>query len=201
MIMKLYSTGNYGDIDLVFKKLELINCENIIDKLKSFTSGEVVTAKMDKCVMIEPVNLGETIDLRKRCSIKNKIYAFGSNIKKIDNVDVENMVLKVIQEDGEIYLLKKEKLADLYETVDKYKDLYRPKDTPKAWTKITKNVYFKSPWGELIFAPKGSMLCIENFMTREFYVVTNTTYQSLFVEQVEKITTEEFIKNKKIATK
>ena len=199
MIIKLYSTGNYGDIDVNFKKVELINCENIIDKLKSFTDGEVVIAKMDKNVTIEPVNMGETIDLRKRCSIKNKIYAFGSSIKKVDGTDVQNRLLKVTQSDGETYLLKNEKLVEQYTIVDKYKDLYKPKDIPKAWMRVSKNIYFKSPWGEFIFAPKGSMICIENYKAREFFVVTNTTYRSLFVEQGGKIKLDNFIKKQNLS--
>ena len=115
---------------------------------------------------------------------------------EINNIDIQNKVWKVIQEDGETYLLKNERLTELYETVDKYRDLYKPKDTPKMWTRVTKNVYFKSPWGEIVFAPRGSMLCVENYDTREFFVVTNTTYRSLFVEQNGKMKLEDFVKNK-----
>ncbi len=193
MNVKLYAVGSYSDLELSFKKVELINCDNILEKLKSFTNGEVVSAVMDKPVMIEPVNFGEMVDLRKRCSIKNKIYAFGSNVKKIDGIDLQNKILKVVQRDGEIQLLKNEKLNELYEVVDKYRDLYKPKDTPKMWTRVTKNVYFKSPWGEYIFAPIDSMMCVENFATREFVVVTNTTYHSLFVEQGDKKKLDEIV--------
>ena len=40
MIIKLYATGNYSDIEVAFKKVELINCDNILEKLKSFTNGD-----------------------------------------------------------------------------------------------------------------------------------------------------------------
>ena len=50
MNIKLYAVGDYPDIELNFKKEELINCQNIYAKLKSFTSGYVIRAKMAKTV-------------------------------------------------------------------------------------------------------------------------------------------------------
>ncbi len=195
MNIKLYAVGDYPDIELNFKKEELINCQNIYAKLKSFTSGYVIRAKMAKTVIIDPVDIGEILDLRKRCEVKNKMYAFGADIRKINELDVENKRLKITQTDGEKQILPREKLQDLYKMVDKYKSEYVPIDEYKSYTKITKNVYFKTPWGEIVFAPKNSMLCIEYVATREFYVITNSTYDSLFTEEGRKIKLSEYLKS------
>ena len=44
---------------------------------------------------------------------------------------------------------------------------------------ITKNITFKASWGEQIFAPAGSMLCIE-YGAGEEYSVTNSAFESTY---------------------
>ena len=95
-------------------------------------------------------------------------------------------------------IVKGEIFEEIYILVDKVWQLYSYIDKPKKYVTVTKHFCLKSPWGEIIYAPTGSKLCVEFIDEREFFVVSNSFFKSAYNVQEELGDIDNLIKNQQI---
>ncbi len=177
MIKKFYSLDGINQTEFEFQKVDLINSADIVALLKEFTDGQVLVAKRDKSVYVLKAEEGKEVDNRQRYDIGGRSYVLKKDLKTIDKRDVELNSMLALYTNGFTKVIKGEKFQDVYELTDELWGMYTPIDDDKKYLKITKNVYFYTLWGEIIYAPRGSYLCIENINMREFFIVSNSYFE------------------------
>lgn len=177
--IKLYAQGDYDDIELEFKKIEIIDAEDINSVIACVTDGKVIYAKKTAVVTAQLARLGQKVDTTPRCIIDGNVYVFSETKRVICQKDIDDNSVLIQNPDGECYVIKGEKFAKLYKPCD---GGYQTDDSLKKFVTITENICFKAPWGEMLFAPKGSKLCIEYIQSRDIYTVTNSAFQSTYSE-------------------
>lgn len=177
--VKLFAQGDYEDIELDFEEIDIIGAKDINAVLQEITDGNIITAQKTAVVSARAPQLGEEVDTNPRCVIDGKTYTFSETKRVITEKDIELNSVLVKNPDGEEYVLKGEKFVRTYDEVE---GGYQPVDMPRKFVTITKNISFKAPWGEKMFAPKGSKLCIQNLDSRDVYSVTNSAFDSTYQE-------------------
>lgn len=180
MIKTLRAKGNYPDIEVDFKEVDLVGAENVEAVLAQVTDMKVVTAQKTAVVQARPAVLGEKVETNPRCEIGGYIYILGETEQEIQQKHVDRGDVIVENPDGELYVVNGQKFPKKYDAVE---DGYKPVDGPKKFVTVTEDICFKAPWGEMIFSPKGSKLCVEYIDSRDIYSVTNVafdvTYQGI----------------------
>ena len=182
MKKKLFSIDGYSEIEVDFEKVDLIGCNDLTSLLKDISDGLVVKAKKDVSVYATPVNLGDELDTRKRYSMHGRVYAFEKEKRKITSRDIETFSMMLLYTDGETLVLKGENFESLYRIDNKSWDLYKPIDKAKKYLTLKKNICFTTIWGEEVFAPVGSKLCIENKDERDFFIVSNSFFKVAYTK-------------------
>lgn len=177
--IKLFAQGDYEDIELEFKEVDLVGAENIHEVLEQVSDNNIVYAKKNAVVSAKPAVLGEEVDTNPRCEINGKVYTFSETKRVIAQKDLDNNSVLVQNPDGEVYVVKGEKFAKTYEACEVG---YRAVDSEKKFVTVTENICFKAPWGEMIYSPKGSKLCVEYLDSRDIYSVTNSAFNATYAE-------------------
>lgn len=181
MIKVLKAKGNYPDIEVDFKEVDLVGAKNVQEVLTQVADMKVVTACKTAIVQARPVRLGEKIETNPRCEIGGYLYILGETVQEIQQKHVDRGDVVVENPDGELYVINGEKFPKKYDAVE---GGYRPVDSAKKFVTVTEDICFKAPWGEMIFSPKGSKLCVEYIDSRDIYSVTNTAFDVTY-NQVE----------------
>ena len=83
--IKLFAQGDYEDIELEFKEVDLVGAENIHEVLEQVSDNNIVYAKKNAVVSAKPAVLGEEVDTNPRCEINGKVYTF-SETKRVINL-------------------------------------------------------------------------------------------------------------------
>lgn len=177
MKIELFAQGDYDNIFLEFEEIDIVGAKDINAVLQEVTDGNVITAKKSAVVEARRAVLGEEVDTSPRCKIDGKVYLFSETKRVVSQKDSDLDSVLVKNPDGEAYVLKGEKFAKSY---TKTEEGYKAIDTEKKFVTVTKNICFKAPWGEMMFAPKGSKLCIEYLDSRDVYSVTNSAFESTY---------------------
>ncbi len=177
MIREFKSLDGISTLELEFSKVDLLGTENIKETLSDIIDGNIFYAKKDISVYVSNARQRESIDSRQRFSLNGKVYLLTEEKYKVTEMDEEAYSKVIHYTDGQEALVKGGRFDQDYELEVKDWDLFKPIDTPKKFSTITKNVYFKTPWGERVFAPKGSKICIEYAETRDFFIVTNSLFK------------------------
>lgn len=175
----LYAQGDYPNIEVDFKEVDIVGAEDVGSVLAEVTDGKIITAKKDVTVQAEPAQLGQEVDTNPRAIVDGKAYTFSETKQVIQQKHLDAGSVLVHNPDGEVYVVKGEKFAKTYEATE---DGYRPVDGPKKFVTVTEDICFKAPWGEMIYAPKGSKLCVEYLESRDVYSVTNSAFNSTYKE-------------------
>ncbi len=166
-----FALGDYENLEVEFKEIDLIGSDNLEKLLSEVTDGKVIYDLKSVCVKARKAKLGEIVDTSPRCVIDDRIYYFKETQKVVTQKDVDNQSMIVTNPLGEEYVVKGQKFKD------SYKDLgggaFQPIWEEKKFVTVTENICFKAPWGEMIYSPKGSKLCVEYLKSRDIYSVTN----------------------------
>ena len=186
--VKLTALGDYPDIYVEFEEVDIVGSADIRQTIKTVSDCKVVRAKKDVVVKAVPAKAGDVVDTRPRVMVDGKLYAFGETKQTITEKHVEAGAMLVQNPDGEVYVVKGEKFAKTYESLGNGQ--YSPKDSTKKFVKINKNICFKAPWGEMVYAPKGSMLCVEYIDTKDVYSITNAAFAATYKEQEQEVVDE-----------
>lgn len=126
------------------------------------------------------------VDTRVRTIVGGRAYVFEetTNTAPMGSIVITNP-------DGEEYVIKDkfDKNNNLIKSaVEIFNEKYQmaedgsgfvSKEGPRHFMPITKDITFEASWGEKIFAPAGSMLCIE-YGQGEEYSVTNSAFNSTY---------------------
>lgn len=176
----LFACGDYPNIEVEFKEVDMVGTDDIYKLLEEVTDSKVIHAQKDVVVSARPAVLGEEVDTRPRCVIDGKVYTFSETMRTISQKDIDSQSMLVQNPDGEVYVVKGEKFARTYQQENEGE--YRPVDGEKKFVTITENICFKAPWGEMTYAPAGSKLCIEYLSSRDVYSVTNSAFDSTYQE-------------------
>ncbi len=179
MKLKLYAQGDYEDIELDFKEVDLVDAEDINAVLSEISDGAIIYAKKSALVKARPAVIGESVDTRPRCVINDKVYTLSETMQTIQQKHIDNISVVVQNPDGEMYVVKGEKFAKTYDAVD---GGFMAVDSAKKFVTVTENICFKSPWGEMIYSPVGSKLCVEYLDSRDIYSVTNSAFEATYQE-------------------
>ena len=177
MIKKFYSVGGTSQIDIEFQKVDFINSTDIFSLIKDFSDGFVFTAKRAKSVYMTPAKIEEKIDNRDRFEISGRTYVFKTEMRQVSQRDIETRSMIALYNNGYKQIYKGEKFEENFILTDEIWGMYTPVDYEKKFVKVKKHIYFQTLWGEMIYAPKGSFLCIENLKMREFFIVPNTYFK------------------------
>ena len=180
MIKKLVAAGDYADIEVDFREIDLIGAEDIHSVLTEVTDGEVVYASKNARVQARPAVLGEVVDTRPRCVVEGKVYYLEETQQTIEQQHIEEESVIVCNPDGEIYVVLGQKFVKKYEATGD--GAYMAIEGPKKFVTVTENICFKAPWGKMIYSPAGSKLCIEYLDSRDIYSVTNSAFDSTYQE-------------------
>lgn len=170
-IKTFYALGDYDDIEVEFKEIDLIGSENLEKLLNEVTDGKVIFDLKNVCVKARRAILGETVDTSPRCVINGRVYYFSETKKVVTQKDIDDECMIVTNPLGEEYIVKGEKFKNTYKNLGN--GSFQPVWEEKKFVTVTENICFKAPWGEMIFSPKGSKLCVEYLKTRDIYSVTN----------------------------
>lgn len=175
----LFAQGDYPNIELEFKEVDFVGANDIAKVLAEVTDGKVVYAQKDCIIQVRVPVLGQKVDTNPRCIVDEKVYTFSETCREISQKDIDNNSILVQNPDGEIYVVKGEKFAKTYQEVE---GGYRAVDSAKKFVTITEDICFKAPWGEMMYAPKGSKLCVENIDSRDVYSITNSAFEATYKE-------------------
>ncbi len=166
-----------------YPNIEIDFVETTANGARSYTTGQVVEAK--KTAEVQAVRLKEEtiVDTRVRAVVDGKVYVFEETKNKapagaivITNPDGEQYVIKDKFKDGQLIKSAIDQFNDKY---IKTKTGFVSKEGLRHFMTITQNITFKASWGEQVFAPAGSMLCIE-YGEGEEYSVTNSAFKSTY---------------------
>lgn len=182
MKKKIYSPDGYSELEVEFEKVDLIGANDLTALLKDISDGIVLSAKKDVSVYATPVILGSEVDTRMRFNLHGRAYVFEKSKRKITERDVVTNSKMILYTDGQTVVLKGEKFEELFTLENKDWELYKPVDYAKKYITLKKNVYYKTLWGEIVFAPMGSKLCVEFARNRDFFIVTNSLYRMAYRE-------------------
>lgn len=174
----LYSINpqEYPDIELDFAETTAVGA-------RSYTTGEVIEAKKTAKVKATQLKEETVVDTRVRTVVNGKVYV----LEETTNTAPAGAIV-ITNPDGEQYVIKdKYKNGQLVKSaLDQFNDKYAISDSGFVSTEgsrhfmlIAENITFKASWGEQIFAPAGSMLCIE-YGEGEEYSVTNSAFDSTY---------------------
>ncbi len=177
MFKTVYSLDETDKKSIEFKKIDIVGTDDLISLLKEISNNKIILAKKDVSVYAIPARLGEQVDIRTRFNLNGRIYTFKRNKRVIDEKDVATNAMIVSYTDGQSKIIKGEQFESMYKLENKNWELYKPNDTAKKFVTITQNVWFKTPWGEEVFAPIGSKLCVEFLATRDIFIVTNSLFK------------------------
>lgn len=178
----IYSIDGYSELEIDFQKVDLTGTNDLTSLLREISDGVVISAKKDVSVYATPVLLGSKVDTRMRFNLHGRAYVFDKNIRKITERDVITNSKMILYTDGQTVVLKGEKFEEMYKLENKVWELYKPIDFAKKYITIKKNIYYKTPWGEIIYAPTGSKLCVEYANNRDFFIVTNSLFRMAYRE-------------------
>ncbi len=186
----IYSIDGFTEKNIDFEKIDLVGTDDIKALLKEISDGTVFTAQKNVGVYATKASVGQVLDLRMRFSHNGRAYALKKQKYVVQEKDVssDSMIISYT------FLVKGDTFKNNYSLDSLEWDLYKPNDIAKKYTTLTKNIYFKTPWGEYVYAPLGSKLCIEYASTRDFFIVSN----SLFKEAYNIIGTQEDIDEQNI---
>lgn len=174
----LYSINpqEYPDIELDF-------IETTAPESRNYTTGQVVKAKKTAKVMATKLNEETVVDTRVRTVVDGRVYVFEETTNKapagaivITNPDGEQYVIKDKYKDGQLVKSASDQFDAKYARID---NGFVSKEGARHFMPVTENITFKASWGEQIFAPAGSMLCIE-YGKGEEYSVTNSAFKSTY---------------------
>lgn len=180
MIKKLVAAGDYADIEVDFREVDLIGAEDVYAVLTEITDGNVVRASKNARVQARPAVLGEVVDTRPRCVVDGKVYFLEETQQTIAQKHIDKESVVVANPDGETYVVAGDKFVKKYEATGD--GSYMAIEGPKKFVTVTENICFKAPWGEMIYSPAGSKLCIEYLDSRDIYSVTNSAFESTYQE-------------------
>ncbi len=174
----LYSINpqEYPDIEVDF-------VETTASEARNFTTGQVVEARKTAEVSATQLQEETVVDTRVRTVVGGKVYVFEETTNKapqgsivITNPDGEQYVIKDKIKDGQVVKSAVEQFNSKY---TRTQNGFVSTEGSRHFMPITENITFKASWGEQIFAPAGSMLCIEYGMGEE-YSVTNSAFNSTY---------------------
>ena len=173
------------NIEIEFREVDLVGAENLEELLKEVTDCKIITAKKSCEVSARRAEVGQVVDTRPRVNVNGKVYTMSETKRTITQEDVDKNSMLVTNPDGEVYVVKGEKFERTYSFEHDSSDgeaIFRPIDDAKKFVTVTEDISFKAPWGETIFAPKGSKLCVEYLDSRDIYSVTNSAFESTYKE-------------------
>ena len=173
----LYTLDGAIKKEIVFKKVDLLNAKNINTLLKTITDNKIILAKKDVSVYAALVTLGEKVDTRVRYNIYGRVWTFDNKMHEVTVKDSGTDTRKIFYTDGQMELVKGEIFEDNYILVNKKWELYKKNCDVQKFLTITKNIYFKTNYGDILFAPIGTKLCIDGIFDRDFYVVSNSRFK------------------------
>ena len=173
----LYSLDGAIKKEIVFKRVDFLNSTNITALLKTITDNRIILAKKDVSVYSALVTLGEKVDTRIRYNLYGRVWTFDTDIHEVTIKDSGTDTRKIFYTDGEMELVKGEIFEDNYSLVSKKWELYKKNCSVQKFLTITKNIYFKTNYGDILFAPIGTKLCIDGIHARDFYVVSNSRFK------------------------
>lgn len=176
MIKKFYSLNGNDQLELEFERVDFVNTDDIISLIKDLAFDKVLVAQRDKSVFFIPAKEGDEIDNRDRFEIAGRTYVLNKSLNKVSKRDIDTKSMVALFNNGFNLIYKGEKFKENFILTDEVWGMYSPIDFEKKFVKLKKNIYFSSLWGETIFAPRGSFLCVENIKMREFFVVSNTYF-------------------------
>ena len=157
--------------------MDLLNAKNINTLLKTITDNKIILAKKDVSVYAALVTLGEKVDTRVRYNIYGRVWTFDNKMHEVTVKDSGTDTRKIFYTDGQMELVKGEIFEDNYILVNKKWELYKKNCDVQKFLTITKNIYFKTNYGDILFAPIGTKLCIDGIFDRDFYVVSNSRFK------------------------
>lgn len=174
----LYSINpqEYPNIEINFVETTSVDARN-------YTTGQVVQAK--KIAEVQAIQLKEetVVDTKVRTVVDGRVYVFEETTNKapagaivITNPDGEQYVIKDKYKDGQLVKSALEQFNSKYERTNTG---FVSTEGYRHFMPITENITFQASWGEQIFAPKGSMLCVEYGEGKE-YSVTNSAFKSTY---------------------
>lgn len=173
----IYSIDGYTEKIIDFEKIDLIGTDDIKALLKDISDGTVFIAQKNVGVYATKASVGQVLDLRMRFSQNGRVYALKKQKYVVQEKDVSSESMMISYPDGQTFLVKGDTFKNNYSLDSLEWDLYKPNDIAKKYTTLTKNIYFKTPWGEYVYAPLGSKLCIEYASTRDFFIVSNSLFK------------------------
>lgn len=158
----------------------------VIDNMEEFTKeyikykerkGDMVqSAKKTALVKARLGVVGEQVDTRPRVERDGHIYVIGETK---GTVKVEGSMI-VNNPDGEEYIVKPEAFAKKYKATE-VEGVYEPLGAPIQYITLEDDICFNAPWGELMFAVKGSALNVTSLS--DVYAIQNyafaTTYSTI----------------------
>lgn len=149
---------------------------------RNFSNGEIIKAKKTAIVQAERLKEDTVVDTRVRTIIDGKTYVFDEtkNIAPAGAIVITNP-------DGEQYVIKDKQKDDVVITaLEQFESKYTRTENgflstegARNFLKLNEHVTFTASWGEQMFAPAGSMLCIE-YGEGEEYSVTNSAFASTY---------------------
>lgn len=176
----LYSINpqEYPDIEIDF-------VETTAAGARKFTTGQIIEAKKTAEVQATQLKEETVVDTRVRTVVDGKVYVFEETTNK-----APAGAIVITNPDGEQYVIKDKfdkNTGDLIKSAsEQFNSKYQRTDTgfvstegSRHFMSITENITFQASWGEQIFAPAGSMLCIE-YGEGEEYSVTNSAFESTY---------------------
>lgn len=122
--------------------------------------------------------VGEQVDTRPRVERDGKIYTIGETK---GTVKVEGSMI-VTNPDGEEYIVKPDVFDKKY-SATKEEGVYIPKTQPVQYFITDVDVAFTAPWGEKMFATKGSAIIVAS--PTDVYAVTNEAFNKTYTPIVE----------------
>ena len=173
----LYSLDGAIKKDINFKKIDLLNSQNVEQVLEEITDGNIIYAKKDVGIYCQIVTLGEKIDNRPRYNLYGRVWVFDKNIYVATEKDTNTDTRKLFYTDGQIELVRGERFVDNYVIANKKWDLYKLVCAKQKFMTIDKNIYFKTNYGDLLFAPIGTKICIDRAEERDFFIVPNSFFK------------------------
>lgn len=187
-ILKLNSLNKdeYPDIFvdcLVIDDLPL-SVAKYMDKLDSQGEGLNIAQKTVKVKARKGV-VGEQVDTRPRVERDGKIYVIGETK---GTVKVEGSMI-VTNPDGEEYIIKPDVFNQKYIATSEV-GVYMPVSKPVQYLIIDKDISFTAPWGETMYATKGSSIIVASFT--DIYAVTNEAFKKTYSQVRQNNSEKEF---------
>ncbi len=167
----------------IYPNIEIDFIETTANGARNYTTGQVIRAKKTAEVQAKQLRENTIIDTRARTIIDGKVYVFEETTSMapkgaivITNPDGEQYVIKDEIKNGILLKSATERFNTKY---IKTENGFISTEGYRQFMTITDNITFKSRRGEQIFAPAGSLLCIEYGEGKE-YTVTNSAFNSTY---------------------